>query len=99
METEFRRLPGVDKVLADERLSRPGQGYPHDLLVDVIRKRLERERLSIAEGKSCASLDEIVISVIADLEAIGKPSLRRVVNASGVILHTNLGRAPSAGSR
>src|SRR4030043_339636 len=56
--------------------------------------RLERERLSIAVGKSCASLDGIVTSILAELEVLGKPSLRQVVNASGVILHTNLGRAP-----
>jgi L-seryl-tRNA(Ser) seleniumtransferase len=92
MEMEFRRLPGVDKVLADERLVH--SGYPHDLLVDVIRKRLDHERLSITAGQSCASLEDIVTSVIAELEALGKPGLRRVINASGVILHTNLGRAP-----
>jgi L-seryl-tRNA(Ser) seleniumtransferase len=94
METDFRNLPGVDKVLSDERLRRPGESYPHDLLVSVIRKQLELERLSITAGKPCASLDEIVAAISTQLEALGKPSLRRLVNASGVILHTNLGRAP-----
>ncbi len=94
MEKEFRNLPGVDKVLADERLIRLGGKYPHDLLVSVIRQRLERERLSIAAGKPCSSLDDIVASVSGELETLEKPSLRRVINASGVILHTNLGRAP-----
>jgi L-seryl-tRNA(Ser) seleniumtransferase len=91
METDYRRLPPVDKVLADARLAR---GYPHDLLVDVIRNRLERERLSIAAGRPCASLNDIVTSILSELEALVRPGLRRVVNASGVILHTNLGRAP-----
>ncbi len=94
MEKEFRNLPGVDKVLADEGLGRVSGKYPHDLLVSVIRQRLERERMSIAAGKPCASLDEIVSSVLSELETLEKPSLCRVVNASGVILHTNLGRAP-----
>jgi L-seryl-tRNA(Ser) seleniumtransferase len=94
MDTEFRRLPGVDKVLADKRLAQAGVDYPHELLVDVIRRRLEAERLSIAAGRPCATLDAIVTSVIAELEALNTPTLRRVVNASGVILHTNLGRAP-----
>ncbi len=94
MEKEFRNLPGVDRVLADERLIRLGGKYPHDLLVSVIRQRLERERLSIAAGKPCSSLDDIVASVLDELETLEKPSLRRVINASGVILHTNLGRAP-----
>ena len=94
MEMNFRRLPSVDKVLSDERLGQTDRGYPHDLLVDIVRQCLERERLSIAAGKACASMDDIVASVLNQLEALEKPSLRRVVNASGVILHTNLGRAP-----
>jgi L-seryl-tRNA(Ser) seleniumtransferase len=94
METEFRRLPSVDKVLADERLLEAASRYPHDLLVDVIRECLDRERLSVAVGKPCASLDEIVSSVLFELEAMHRPTLHRVVNASGVIIHTNLGRAP-----
>ena len=94
MEKDFRSLPGVDKVLSDERLGRLAESYPHDLLVSVIRKQLEIERLSIAAGKPCASLDDIIAAISAQLEALAKPSLRRLVNASGVILHTNLGRAP-----
>jgi L-seryl-tRNA(Ser) seleniumtransferase len=91
---EFRHLPSVDKVLAEERIRQLGQDYPHDLLVNLIRQRLERERLSIAAGNPCAAVEEIVVSVCAQVLAMEKPSLRQVVNASGVILHTNLGRAP-----
>jgi L-seryl-tRNA(Ser) seleniumtransferase len=94
MDKEFRRLPGVDKVLADERLVKAGEDYPHDLLVDIIRQYLESERQAIAAGRPCASLDTIAKSVLAELEALNRPTLRRVINASGVILHTNLGRAP-----
>ncbi len=94
METEFRNLPGVDRVLSDERIRRLGGDYPHDLLVNVVRQCLESERLSISRGKPCAPVDKIVESVYARLQSIEKPSLRRVINASGVILHTNLGRAP-----
>jgi L-seryl-tRNA(Ser) seleniumtransferase len=94
MDMEFRHLPSVDRVLAEERLSQLGRDYPHDLLVSIIRQCLERERLSIAAGNPCASMGEIVTSVCAQLQALEKPSLCPVVNASGVILHTNLGRAP-----
>jgi L-seryl-tRNA(Ser) seleniumtransferase len=94
MEMDFRNLPSVDRVLAEERIKQLGKDYPHDLLVNLIRQCLERERLSIAAGNPCASLDEIVTSVCSQLLVLENPSLRRVVNASGVILHTNLGRAP-----
>lgn len=94
MAGELRSLPGVDKVLNDERFSRSAKNYPHDLAVSVIRDELERQRQSIQSGKSGASLDEIIVSVLKQLETLFTPSLRRVINASGVILHTNLGRAP-----
>ena len=94
MEKDFRNLPGVDKVLADARISRYGEIYPHDVIVSVIRKQLESARLTIASGKPGLATDEIVQAVAARLEILGKPSLRRLINASGVILHTNLGRAP-----
>jgi L-seryl-tRNA(Ser) seleniumtransferase len=94
MEMEFRHLPSVDKILSEERISQLGKDYPHDLLVNLVRQRLEHERLSIAAGNACASMGAIVESVYAQLLALEKPSLRHVVNASGVILHTNLGRAP-----
>jgi len=94
MAGELRSLPSVDKVLNDERFSRSAKNYPHDLAVSVIRDELERQRQSIQSGKSGASLDEIIVSVLKQLEALFTSSLRRVINASGVILHTNLGRAP-----
>jgi len=94
MAQELRSLPGVDKVLTDERFSRLAKDYPHDLAVSVIREELERQRESIQAGKPGDSLDVIVDNALERLAAIFTPSLRRVINASGVILHTNLGRAP-----
>ena len=94
METEFRRLPSVDRVLADERLKQIGEAYPHILLVNLVRQQLERERLAIAAGNRVSSLAEIVDSICAKVQALENPSLRPVINATGVILHTNLGRAP-----
>lgn len=94
MGEEFRHLPSVDKVLADEGFERAAESYPHDLLVSLIRQQLEQERLAIAGGKTAASLTRIVDSVCVRLQALEKPSPRPVINATGVILHTNLGRAP-----
>ena len=91
---ELRNLPGVDKILTDKRLTKLAEKYPHDLLVDVIREQLQQERISITKGKSVSSLNTIVKSVLGRLDTLLNLSLRHVVNASGVILHTNLGRAP-----
>jgi len=94
METEYRHLPSVDKILSDKRLKQLERGYSHLLLVDLIRQQLECERRSIAAGKPRSSIDEIIESVCAQVRALENPSLRPVINAAGVILHTNLGRAP-----
>jgi L-seryl-tRNA(Ser) seleniumtransferase len=93
MDNKFRNLPSVDKILSDERLSRL-EIYPHDLLVSVIRQRLDQEREAILADRPCASLNDIVTSVVGSLKMLETPELRRVVNATGVIIHTNLGRAP-----
>ena len=94
MSSEFRHLPSVDRVLSDQRIRQLEETYPHTLLVDLVRQRLERDRLSIAEGNPCPSIDEVVESVSAQACALENPSLRPVINATGVLLHTNLGRAP-----
>ncbi len=100
MEIEFRRLPSVDRVLSDERIRQLEREFPRSLLTSLVRQQLERERFAIAAGNPPLTIDEIVQSVCVQAEALEKPSLRPVINATGVILHTNLGRAPiSAESR
>ncbi len=94
MDSEFRLLPGVDKVLSEARIKQLESIYPHDLLVSVVRQQLEQARLAIATGKPCPAIGEIVESVYNQLYSLGNLSLRPVINATGVILHTNLGRAP-----
>ncbi|MFC1873917.1 L-seryl-tRNA(Sec) selenium transferase [Chloroflexota bacterium] len=94
MESEFRRLPSVDKLLSEENIQRLESLYPHDLLVSLVRQQLEEARQAIVAGKLCPSADEMVASVGHQLTGLGSLSLRPVVNATGVILHTNLGRAP-----
>jgi len=94
MGSDYRNLPGVDKVLADARLARLSGEYPHERLVGLVRQQLESERAAIAAGRGGTSLDEIVSAVLAEIKTLTEPGLRRVVNAAGVILHTNLGRAP-----
>ncbi len=94
MDTAFRRLPSVDRVISDTRLARYSAIFSHEVLVSVIRDRLDAERRAVASGKNAASSEDIIDKVAADLDRLLKPNLRRVINASGVIIHTNLGRAP-----
>jgi len=85
----LRDLPSVDRLLADERLA----GEPHELAVPAVRAVLERARGEIRDGREPGPLVE---AVLAELEQARRPSLRRVLNATGVLVHTNLGRAPLA---
>ncbi len=94
MQSELRNLPSVDRLISEERIRQLRKIYPHALVVDLVRQRLDQDRLFITLGNPCPSIDEIIDSVCSRAQALAQPSLRPVINASGVILHTNLGRAP-----
>ncbi len=94
MQTDFRSLPSVDRLISDERLKPFEEVYSRPLVLSLARQLLEESRLSIARGEPAPSLDDLVESVCARIQALGQPSLCPVVNATGVILHTNLGRTP-----
>ncbi len=85
----LRDLPSVDRLLADERLA----AEPHELLLGIARSVLEGAREEIKAGREPRPL---VDSVLDGLARARRPSLRRVLNATGVLIHTNLGRAPLA---
>jgi L-seryl-tRNA(Ser) seleniumtransferase len=85
----LRDLPSIDRLLAEERLA----AEPHELAVAAARVVLERAREELQAGGTPAPL---VDSVLEELARVRRPSLRRVLNATGVLVHTNLGRAPLA---
>jgi len=93
MKNEFRKLPSVDRILADTSIQGFEEALPQNLLAGFARRQLEKERQSITEGNPAAPFEKIVAAVCLQVKALDKPSLRPVVNASGVVLHTNLGRA------
>jgi len=90
---QLRELPAVDQVLAE--LSHLEGRFPRRLMVDEVRRVLEKTREEIRAGKYTNSVptETRVERNLIELEA---PSLRHVINATGVVLHTNLGRAPLA---
>jgi L-seryl-tRNA(Ser) seleniumtransferase len=85
----LRDLPSVDELLRDVRLA----GEPHAQVVEAARAALERAREEVRAGTDPGDLVE---RALGELAALRRPQLRRVLNASGVIVHTNLGRAPLA---
>jgi L-seryl-tRNA(Ser) seleniumtransferase len=90
----LRALPSVDRLLRDTRLEAVIRLYGRSMVTDVIREALDQARDDIA-GSGLAIDDESLIDRVARAAAArARPSLRRVFNLTGTILHTNLGRAP-----
>ena len=94
MKKEFRSLPSVDKILSDERLVRCAEAYSRPTVLQVAREYLDEARVRLKDGEPAQSFDDIVTSICSRVSSLASPSLRPVINATGVILHTNLGRAP-----
>jgi L-seryl-tRNA(Ser) seleniumtransferase len=90
----FRRLPSVDRLLSDERLSDVVASYSWDTVADVVRERVEAARKGIADGGNAPSTDDLLTEVAAATRSRYEPTLVKVINATGVLIHTNLGRAP-----
>jgi L-seryl-tRNA(Ser) seleniumtransferase len=85
----LRDLPSVDELLRDARLA----SEPRALALAAARAALERAREEIRAG---AEPGDVAERAVAELGRVRSPHLRRVLNATGVIVHTNLGRAPLA---
>ncbi len=86
---ELRGLPSVDELLRDERL----EAAPRAAAATAVRVTLERAREEIRAG---ADPGDLADRAVRELEEARRPRLRRVLNATGVVVHTNLGRAPLA---
>jgi L-seryl-tRNA(Ser) seleniumtransferase len=94
----LRRIPAVDELLAIPPLAELANQVSRDLIVEAARTVLERLRAEIAGGLTAhpAEPNALAAQVAREIASLLSPSLRPVINATGVILHTNLGRAPLA---
>ena len=93
----FANIPKVDKLLAEPAFQLLQQTYPYPLLLKTLRSVLESIRADIRAGhfQQDAITSELLLATVTDgLQRAAAPSLRRVINATGTIIHTNLGRSP-----
>ena len=88
----LRALPAVHEILG--RLETVLQRFPRALVTSEVRRAIEARRAQIRSGGNGAVEVPIETEVEKSLERLTRPSLKRVINATGVVLHTNLGRAP-----
>ena len=94
----LRGLAAVDEVLREPGIETLLEAYPRDLVADAVRAVLDRLRREILDEGRRVAADELTAAHLAPwVEALLRrattPSLRRVVNATGIVVHTNLGRA------
>ncbi|MGE5487256.1 MAG: L-seryl-tRNA(Sec) selenium transferase [bacterium] len=87
--SDLRDLPSVDEAL--RRLERLTSMYPRALVTEEVRRAIEAARAAIRAGNEP---EPVEAAVQRALERLDRPSQRPVINATGVVLHTNLGRAP-----
>lgn len=96
----LKQLPKIDDVLADAALQRLARFVPADVLADEVRAVVAKLREAVlAGGEPDVSKEAVVKDATSRASRLLTPSLKRVINASGVIIHTNLGRsvlAPAA---
>ncbi|RCK77946.1 MAG: L-seryl-tRNA(Sec) selenium transferase [Candidatus Ozemobacter sibiricus] len=93
-QEQLRQLPAVDRLLGHERLQGPIKEFGIDLVKHAVRQAIEAARAGVRERGERPDLAAILDEVERRCRAIARPSLRAMVNATGVLIHTNLGRAP-----
>jgi len=94
----LRQIPSVDELLGQPRLAALAQRVDRELLVEItravladLRQRISGEGATAVLALDASSLEERIASMV---ERVLASSLSPIINATGVILHTNLGRAP-----
>ncbi|HEV3203527.1 MAG TPA: L-seryl-tRNA(Sec) selenium transferase [Gemmataceae bacterium] len=95
----FRNLPSVNDILESAPMQALARDHAHDLIVSAIREELAELRQRLNQGQPLdgeSRAEEVAARVAKRVNHQVKPKLKRVINATGIVLHTNLGRAPIA---
>ena len=90
----FRAIPAVNSLLADEKIISLIERHSRDAVLDLIREYLDEIRSEVGTGGPAPDVAELVSAIERKSEDRWRRWPARVINATGVIIHTNLGRAP-----
>ena len=94
----YRSIPKVDILLEDDRIQEAIARFDRDTVMDAVREQTEFVREQIRtldeENTLCILVDGLIPEIIRRVEKMHTPDMRPVINATGTVLHTNLGRAP-----
>ena len=92
--SELRQLPSVDQLISTEAMEDCITRFGRPLTIEAVRTILGNLRSSYNLGDGIPSENELISEILQQLETWTAVTLQNVINATGVILHTNLGRAP-----
>lgn len=97
----LRKIPSVDEILSRPEITDLLKSYPRAVVVEAVRKGLGRLREELLNQKEISEFEESLFSFEClfplfrkEIDLRVQPRLRRVINATGVVIHTNLGRSP-----
>jgi L-seryl-tRNA(Ser) seleniumtransferase len=93
-QNQLRLLPSIDELLQSPMGQQLIAHYSRALTLRSVRATIALARNDIREGATCPSTDQLLVSAEHMLQQEQQPNLRPVINATGVIINTNLGRAP-----
>jgi L-seryl-tRNA(Ser) seleniumtransferase len=97
MPNRFAGLPAVHRILAEERLLQARERYGTGAVRAAVREAIADARLRVARGEPPPTVPTLVAEAEAVLAQRTAPAYPEVINATGVVIHTNLGRAPRPG--
>jgi L-seryl-tRNA(Ser) seleniumtransferase len=93
----YRNIPKVDIIIEDETIKNLSEKYNRDYVLQSVRKVTDELRLFIKNSNSeddiKSKIKNIASDIVNDVNKYAVPNMKRVINATGTILHTNLGRA------
>ena len=88
----------MDILLEKDEIKAVISEYGHEIVMDIIREETDRLRILISEAENETGLkskiDNLTETIVNEVKNLFKPKVRKVINGTGTILHTNLGRAP-----
>ena len=89
-----RDFPSVEELLQNPQLADDLERVPRPIATEIVRQAIARAKDELLEKQHTLSLESLLKRIRADLVKQARQQVTRVINASGIVIHTNLGRAP-----
>lgn len=93
----YRLIPKMDEILENDNIKKLIDENSMDFVKDAINKKLDNIRMMIKDNQSendiRSAIENVISDTVNDIKIYMSPRLRRVINATGTVIHTNLGRS------